>query len=88
MARVGLSYPRYAKYSAGTSGITYSSGASLGKAVSVSVELNEPGDNILYADNGPAESDKRFNGVSKLGVTRRIDSAIRSGYLRLRSGKV
>lgn len=76
MARVGLSYPRYAKYSAGTSGITYSGGASLGKAVSVSVELNEPGDNILYADNGPAESDKRFNGGTlTLGTDDLYDAA-------------
>ena len=36
----------------------------IGKAVELSIELEEGDDNILYADNGPAESANTFSGGS------------------------
>ena len=44
--------------------VTYSEGALIGKAVELSIELEEGDDNILYADNGPAESANTFSGGS------------------------
>lgn len=58
MAGIGLSKPKAAIY-ANTSGTTsYTSGKAIGKAVNLSLSLDQGGnDNILYADNGAAESD-------------------------------
>lgn len=62
MATIGLSKPYFAVYSASGTTVTYSSGAVLGKAVTMSISVDASDDNILYADNGPAESAKTFNG--------------------------
>ena len=62
MATIGLSRPYYAKYANSGSTITYSGGALLGKAVELSMDLDSADSNILYADNGPAESDNQFAG--------------------------
>lgn len=64
MAKIGLSKPYFAKYSSTGSTVTYSEGALIGKAVELSIELEEGDDNILYADNGPAESANTFSGGS------------------------
>ena len=56
MAKIGLSKPYFAKYSNTGETVTYSGGALMGKAVELSIELEGADDNILYADNGPAES--------------------------------
>lgn len=64
MAKIGLSKPYCAKYSNTGSTVTYSEGALIGKAVELSIELEEGDDNILYADNGPAESANTFGGGS------------------------
>lgn len=64
MAKIGLSKPYFARYS-NTAGITtYSGGAAIGKAVELSMALEGQNDSILYADNGPAESDNEFGGGS------------------------
>lgn len=62
MARVGLSYPRYAKYNYSDGNVTYFGGGSLGKAISINVSIDGASDNTLYADNGPAESVNMFTG--------------------------
>ena len=64
MATIGLSKPYCAKYSntAGTN--VYTNGVLIGKAVQLSVELEKGDTNILYADNGPAESANTFAGGS------------------------
>ena len=62
MAKVGLSKPYYAKYTAAGQVVTYSSGASMGKAVTCSIEPNDNDTNFFYADNGPAESAYVFSG--------------------------
>ena len=71
MATIGLSKPYYAIYNHDeeTGTVTYSGLSKIGKAVSVSVEVAGSSDNVLYADNGPAESDNRFsNGTLTLGI--------------------
>ncbi len=62
MATIGLSKPYYAIYSNEGSTVTYSEGGLLGKAVELSMELEGADANILYADNGPAESANQFAG--------------------------
>lgn len=62
MAKIGLSKPYYAKYSWDGSQIIYSGGGVLGKYTEVSIDIEDADDNILYADNGPAESDTSFAG--------------------------
>ena len=62
MAIIGLSKPYYAIYSATGSAVSYSGGGLLGKAVELSMELEGADANILYADNGPAESASQFAG--------------------------
>lgn len=62
MARIGLSKPYIAKYANTGTTVTYTAGALLGKAVELSIELEGSDDNVLYADNGPAESVNTFAG--------------------------
>lgn len=62
MATIGLSKPYYAFYSNTGTTVSYSGGGVLGKYTELSLELDDGGDNILYGDNGPAESDTAFAG--------------------------
>lgn len=69
MAKIGLSKPYAAKYSATGNTVTYSEGALIGKAVELSIELEGADDNVLYADNGIAESANTFAGGSFTLIT-------------------
>lgn len=62
MATIGLSKPYFSVYSNSGSTVTYASGGLFGKATEMDIELNDGNSNILYADNGPAESDTQFSG--------------------------
>lgn len=64
MAGIGLSKPYCAlyNYDAETKTVSYTNGAALGKYTNLDISLNDGGENILYADNSPAESDKQFTG--------------------------
>lgn len=62
MATIGLSKPFYAIYAASGETVSYTNGGVLGKAVELSMELDGGDANILYADNGPAESATTFGG--------------------------
>lgn len=62
MAKIGLSKPYYAIYSSTGSTVSYSDGGLIGKATELTLELEGADANILYADNGPAESDNQFAG--------------------------
>ena len=64
MANIGLSKPYYAIYNYNGSAVTYSGGALIGKAVSLDMSLDGGDTNILYADNGAAESANSFGGGS------------------------
>lgn len=62
MAKVGLSKPYYAVYSAGSGTPSYTSGGVMGKATEANVEIDTSDNNNLYADNGIAETDVQFAG--------------------------
>ena len=62
MATIGLSKPFYAKYANEGATVTYTGCKQLAKAVEFGMELAGGDDNSLYADNGPAESNKQFSG--------------------------
>lgn len=62
MANIGLSKPYIATYVNTSGTITYSARTVLGKYTEIDISLDSADDNILYADNGPAESDSQFSG--------------------------
>lgn len=64
MAKIGLSKPYVAKYSNVDTTVTYTDGKLIGKAVELGIELEDAEDNVLYADNGPAETANTFSGGS------------------------
>lgn len=91
MAGIGFSKPKAAIYSAGTSGTpTYSNGKVLGKGVELSLSLDGGGnDNILYADNAPAESDKAtFAGGTVSLTTDNLDPEIVDYLLGITASEV
>lgn len=75
MATIGLSKPYFAVYSASGSTVTYANGGLFGKATEMNIELNDGGNNILYADNGPAESDAQFSGGTVTITTDELSAA-------------
>lgn len=62
MARIGLSKPYIATYVNTNGTVTYSARAMLGKYTEIDMSLDSADENILYADNGPAETDSQFSG--------------------------
>lgn len=63
MAGIGLSKPYAAIYTDnGDGNVTYADGATIGKAIRLEMSLNGGNENVLYADNGAAESDNQFSG--------------------------
>lgn len=64
MAKIGLSKPYFAKYGMSGSSVVYSDGALLGKAITWDLSLDSASDNVLYADNAPAETENTFAGGS------------------------
>lgn len=70
MAGIGLSNIYAAEYTNSGNTVTYSSGKKLGKAISLELTLDGGGnDNLLYADNGPAESDSASFAGGEITVT-------------------
>lgn len=62
MATIGLSKPFFAIYSENGGVVSYANGSVLGKYTALQLQLENASENILYADNGPAESDSGFAG--------------------------
>lgn len=62
MAGIGLSYPCYAKYNWDGTKVTRTGGGVMGKATSLNISPNTGNANVLFGDNGPAESDNTFSG--------------------------
>lgn len=86
MATVGLSKPYYAKYSNSGTTITYTGFAALGKAVELSVDLDDNTSNVLYADNGAAESVTSFSGGTLTITTDDLAISAAKDVLGLTSG--
>lgn len=62
MALIGLSKPYIATYVNNNGTVTYSARTVLGKYTNLDLSLDSADENVLYADNGPAESDSQFSG--------------------------
>lgn len=62
MANIGLSKPYIATYVNNNGTVSYSARTVLGKYTNLDIELDDSDENILYADNGPAETDSAFSG--------------------------
>lgn len=62
MANIGLSKPYIATYVNNNGAVTYSARNVLGKYTEIDISLDSADENILYADNGPAETDSQFSG--------------------------
>lgn len=64
MAKIGLSKPIAAVYNFDdqTDMVAYSNNTVLGRYTEISIDVENADDNVLYADNGPAESDTSFAG--------------------------
>lgn len=83
MAGIGFSKPKAALYSAEGGVVTYSEGKTLGKGVQLSLSLDGGGnDNILYADNAPAETEKgTFTGGTVTLTTDNLNPEIQDWLL-------
>lgn len=88
MATIGLSKPYIAVYSNTGTTVTYSEGTLVGKAVEIGIELEGGDTNILYADNGPAESDSQFAGGSLTLITDELDPEAMLIYLGLKTEEI
>lgn len=64
MANIGLSKPYIATYANSNGAVTYTARTVLGKYTNIDITLDDTDENILYADNGPAETDSAFSGGS------------------------
>lgn len=88
MAIIGLSKPYAAIYSNSGSTVTYSSGAVCGKAVSLDISLDDGSDNILYADNAPAETDNQFAGGSITLTTDDLYADVMKSFLGMEEATI
>lgn len=77
MALIGLSKPYIATYVNNNGTVTYSARTVLGKYTNLDLSLDSADENILYADNGPAESDSQFSGGT---VTVTTDDLLASAF--------
>lgn len=77
MANIGVAQPYAAVYSVNNGSPSYTGLAKVGKAVQVDINVDDNEPEILYADNGPAESYSTFTGGNVvLGIDElRMDSA-------------
>lgn len=88
MALIGLSKPYAAVYANSGTTVTYSSGAVCGKAVSLEISLDDGSDNILYADNAPAESDNQFAGGTITLTTDDLYASVMKTFLGMEEAAV
>ena len=86
MAKVGLSKPYYAKYSASNQVVTYSGGAAIGKAVNANIEPDDNDTEKFYADNGPVESMQVFSGGTLTLEVDRLNATVVGDLLGITPG--
>lgn len=89
MATIGVSKPYVARYiDNGDSSVSYLDGVCLAKATEISASIETGENNMLYADNGVAESDKSFAGGT---LTVGVDDLTQEGskvILGVKEGKI
>lgn len=85
MASIGLSKPYIAAYAAEGGTVTYTGGKTIGKATTLELSLESGSDNILYGDNGPAETDVQFSGGTLTLGTTELDAAVLAELLGLQT---
>ena len=85
MAKIGLSKPYYALYNVAEGAVSYADGGLLGKFTELSIDLEGGDSNILYSDDGPAESDKTFAGGTATVTTDDLLAAVMLHILGLKS---
>lgn len=89
MAGIGLSKPYYATYHwSGSGNPTYTGGGKLGKATQLELTLTDSEGNVLYGDNGPAESDNQFAGGNLSVSTTDLLPAPMLGVLGLKAERI
>ena len=88
MAIIGCSYLMYASYSNSGTSITYSSGGTAAKLVSVNISLDSATDNDFYADNSVDETDRVFSGGSLTVKTNDLTDAVSKAILGLQEAAV
>lgn len=88
MATIGLSKPYIATYNSVGDVVTYNGGCLVGKAVEMNIELEGGDTNILYADNGPAESDSQFAGGTLTLITDDLYTSSMLKFLGLKTEKI
>lgn len=86
MAKVGLSKPFYAIYTAENNSVAYENGGSMGKAVEAEIEPDDNDTAVFYADNGPAESANMFSGGTLTLSVDRLDSGVVAAILGITPG--
>lgn len=75
MATIGLSKPYVSRYTNEGSVVTRTGLGVLGKYTDINISPEGGGDNVLYGDNGPAESDNTFaGGTVTVGTTELLPS--------------
>lgn len=85
MAKIGISRPYFALYNDDGSGKpTYKEGGRFAKAVEMDLELNNADPEVLYADNGPAESASSFAGAKLKMVVDELEMANEAKILGLK----
>ena len=83
MAIIGCSYLMYAAYSNSGTSITYSTGGTAAKLVSVNISLDSATDNDFYADNSVDETDRVFAGGTLTVQTNDLTDAVSKAILGL-----
>lgn len=85
MATIGLSKPYYAIYNNDGGTVRYADGGVIGKYTEFTLELEGGDANVLYADNGPAESDQQFAGGTATVTTAELEADVMLPLLGLKS---
>ena len=88
MAKIGLSKPRAATYTASGDTVTYSNPIVLGKYTAFNMDVGSNNDNDLYADNAIAETDPTFQDGTATLTTDDLAADIMAAVLGLTTEEI
>lgn len=88
MASIGLKKPYYALYKYENGVVSYEDGGIMAKAIEFSATIESGEDNVLYADDAPAEVDRSFGGGSLTITTADLEPAASAVLLGLKTQSV